>query len=251
MDAEASSPGASRRSSRSHATLLVTLKLPPHALQRALNPDSLPTTTPQQPLAADLRPPAAPSPFPLASSPPTVASSPAPTPTVPKKRGGKRKAVAPGVGVFSVVAGTGENGGASGAGTPAPATDKEKVKPGPKANPGGINAQLRALDRSGRPTRKWNKVPFLVKTCAGYTFYSTTWVAPGMLSRPFSTAIPLFFPFVGSSDLSLVSEDGIYQKMQVDGPSGDGTLNEGDMKMENDKPLEQDAAVAESNPVAA
>ena len=179
------SPGESHRGSRSHRTLVVTLKLPPRSLQLALNPDALfPTST----VTADAKAAAgiAASPFPLASSPPTIASSPAPTgPLPPKKRGGKRKAVAPGAGVFSLGQSAAENGGGSGAGTPAPTTEKEKAKPGPKANPGGINAQLRALDRTGRPARKWTKVPFPVKTCSGYTFYSTSWVTPQVGIGPY------------------------------------------------------------------
>lgn len=128
-----------------------------------------------------------------------MASSPAPGPTglsVPKKpRGtGKRSktGLGPGSGVFSLgneggagpVAGAGAGaggGGGSGAGTPVPTTEKERAKPGPKANPGGINAGLRALDRSGKPTRRWQKVPLPVRTCSGYTFLTTTWVSPGIL----------------------------------------------------------------------
>ena len=59
---------------------------------------------------------------------------------------------------------------------------KERAKPGPKANPGGINEKLRALDRSGKPTRRWTKVQYPVNTCSGYVFYTTTWVAPGTTS---------------------------------------------------------------------
>jgi len=193
MEVEPLSAGESRRSSRSHGTLLVTLRLPPRSLQLALTPDiSLPIST----LTVDAKSATgvAASPFPLASSPPTIASSPAPTgPLPPKKRGGKRKAVGPGAGVFSLAQTVPENGGGSGAGTPAPATEKEKVKSGPKANPGGINAQLRALDRTGRPTRKWTKVPFPVQTCSGYTFYSTTWVTPQTGIDPTWSFFPLLF----------------------------------------------------------
>ena len=40
-------------------------------------------------------------------------------------------------------------------------------KLGPKANQGAINAGLRALDRSGKPCRKWNKKPFQLKSFTG------------------------------------------------------------------------------------
>jgi INO80 complex subunit Ies4 len=187
MDPDPSSTSESRRSSRSHMSLIVRLKLPPRALAMASSTDQhlfLPTPEKSQPVA---------SPFPP-SSPPTMASSPAPGPTglsvLKKPRGaGKRSktGLGPGSGVFSLgnegAAGPGAGaggGGGSGAGTPAPATEKERAKPGPKANPGGINAGLRALDRSGKPTRRWQKVPFTVRTCSGYTFLTTTWVPPGI-----------------------------------------------------------------------
>lgn len=131
-----------------------------------------------------------------------MASSPAPGAFPPtKRRGGgggpgkrSKTGLAPGSGVFSITkdsssllgAGAGGGGGdpGSGAGTPAPTTtdQKERAKPGPKANPGGINAGLRALDRTGKRTRRWQRVQYPVKTCSGYTFYTTTWIAPGMIS---------------------------------------------------------------------
>ena len=156
-------------------TLIVTLKLPPRALARAISnhPSQhlLHTQQSDKPLGSSPLPP---------SSPPTIASSPAPAAAgIVKKRGGpgkRARPAAPGSGVFALNA---ETGGASGAGTPAPQPEKEKAKPGPKANPGGINAGLRALDRSGKPTRRWQKVPVPVRTISGYTFYSTGWSAPG------------------------------------------------------------------------
>ena len=46
-------------------------------------------------------------------------------------------------------------------------------KLGPKANQGAINAHLRALDRTGKPCRKWQKTGFRVKS-----FIGTTWEIP-------------------------------------------------------------------------
>ena len=46
-------------------------------------------------------------------------------------------------------------------------------KLGPKANQGAINAGLRALDRTGKPCRKWQKKEFRVKS-----FIGTTWELP-------------------------------------------------------------------------
>lgn len=69
----------------------------------------------------------------------------------------------------------GENGGsaAKGASTSIPAH-----KLGPKANQGAINAGLRALDRTGKPCRKWEKNGFRLKTFTGVTWELPTWRAP-------------------------------------------------------------------------
>jgi hypothetical protein len=233
MEPDPSSSTDSRRSSQSHTALIVRLKLPPRALAMASSTDShLPLPNPekgQQNIS---------SPFPP-SSPPTIASSPAPGAVAPqKKRGGpgkrSRPGLAPGSGVFSV---TNENGGGSGAGTPAPITEKERGKPGPKANPGGINAGLRALDRSGKPTRRWHRVQFPVKTCSGYTFYTTTWISPG------NTTI-----FRVKAD-GPVPGDGLYEeRMKTEGIENQWNGVEG---QENEKPYEQDVVMGDANAVVA
>lgn len=51
-------------------------------------------------------------------------------------------------------------------------------KLGPKANMGAINAGLRALDRSGKPCRKWNKGEFRLKTFTGVVWGVSRWTAP-------------------------------------------------------------------------
>ncbi|KIV82530.1 hypothetical protein PV11_04632 [Exophiala sideris] len=48
-------------------------------------------------------------------------------------------------------------------------------KLGPKANQGAINAGLRALDRSGKPCRKWIKKPFSVKSFTGVAWDLPSW----------------------------------------------------------------------------
>src|SRR5947207_7773990 len=233
MEGDPSSSTDSRRSSRSHMTLMVRLKLPPRALAMAGSTDAhVPLANPdkgQHHIA---------SPFPP-SSPPTLASSPAPgAAPLQKKRGGpgkrSRPGLAPGSGVFSV---TNENGGGSGAGTPAPTTEKERAKPGPKANPGGINAGLRALDRSGKPTRRWQKVQYPVKTCSGYTFYTTTWVAPGTI-KVYAVEVN-----------GLVPGDGLYEeRMKMEGTESQWNGVEG---REIEKPLEQDVVMGDANTVIA
>jgi hypothetical protein len=51
-------------------------------------------------------------------------------------------------------------------------------KLGPKANQGAINAGLRALDRSGKPCRKWERKAFQVKSFTGVVWQLPTWRAP-------------------------------------------------------------------------
>ncbi|KAB5554489.1 INO80 complex, subunit Ies4 [Coniochaeta sp. 2T2.1] len=51
-------------------------------------------------------------------------------------------------------------------------------KLGPKANQGAINAGLRALDRSGKPCRKWTKGGFTLKSFTGTVWDVSRWTAP-------------------------------------------------------------------------
>lgn len=51
-------------------------------------------------------------------------------------------------------------------------------KLGPKANQGAINAGLRALDRSGKPCRKWAKGGFRLKSFTGVMWEIHRWTAP-------------------------------------------------------------------------
>jgi hypothetical protein len=51
-------------------------------------------------------------------------------------------------------------------------------KPGPKANTGAINDKLRALDRSGKPCKKWAKAGFTLKSFTGVQWTVPTWAAP-------------------------------------------------------------------------
>ena len=59
-------------------------------------------------------------------------------------------------------------------------------KLGPKANQGAINAGLRALDRSGKPCRKWTKGGFTLKSFTGVVWEIPRWTAPPR-SRPESS----------------------------------------------------------------
>jgi hypothetical protein len=69
-------------------------------------------------------------------------------------------------------------------------TDKEGVaaparpnaaaahKLGPKANTGAINAGLRALDRTGKPCRKWERKGLQLKSFTGTVWGMSSWKAP-------------------------------------------------------------------------
>src|ERR1700712_3786888 len=48
----------------------------------------------------------------------------------------------------------------------------------PKANTGAINANLRALDRSGAPCRRWDLSGFRVKSFTGVVWGAEPWAAP-------------------------------------------------------------------------
>jgi len=58
-------------------------------------------------------------------------------------------------------------------------------KLGPKANQGIINAGLRALDRTGKPCRKWDKTGIRVKSFTGRVWDLPTWRTPS--SRAFGS----------------------------------------------------------------
>ena len=60
-------------------------------------------------------------------------------------------------------------------------------KLGPKANQGAINAGLRALDRSGKPCRKWTKGGFTLKSFTGVVWEIPRWTAPVKLAPEMST----------------------------------------------------------------
>lgn len=53
---------------------------------------------------------------------------------------------------------------------------------GPKANQGAINAGLRALDRSGKPCRKWERKTFTLKSFTGAGWTMPQWA--GLRNAP-------------------------------------------------------------------
>jgi len=59
----------------------------------------------------------------------------------------------------------------NGTGVVAPAAPKL----GPKANQGAINAHLRALDRTGKPCRKWQRQGFKLRSFTGVAWNLPSW----------------------------------------------------------------------------
>ncbi|KAK4121116.1 DUF1711-domain-containing protein [Parathielavia appendiculata] len=176
---------------------IVTIKVPPHKLRAIIDPDFVPEDTPakQSPAAAlnsgnenvsDSTPNSPPAGTPAAQS-----SSMGPPTEGPKKRGVKRSAgaAANGNGEPKIRGKPGpkkkqrlEDGTVEGGRGSVPAH-----KLGPKANQGAINAGLRALDRSGKPCRRWQKGGFTLKSFTGVVWEIPRWTAPPR-SRPESSA---------------------------------------------------------------
>ena len=74
----------------------------------------------------------------------------------------------------------GENGRLDGRTTAAKAAGfiASAHKLGPKANQGAINEKLRALDRTGKSCRKWQKTGFKIKSFTGRVWEVPSWRAP-------------------------------------------------------------------------
>ncbi|KAK9246290.1 INO80 complex subunit Ies4-domain-containing protein [Lipomyces tetrasporus] len=102
--------------------------------------------------------------------------------------------------------------GTNGASTPTassaqlPSHHAPHAKLGPKANQGSINAQLRALDRSGRPCRRWTKVPLELQSFTGWEWSVVTWYG-GPRESPAKSAID-----VNEGKESSVGSDSIEMK---------------------------------------
>ncbi|KAM7190720.1 INO80 complex subunit Ies4 domain containing protein [Naviculisporaceae sp. PSN 640] len=185
-------PAPSSPSKTSH---IVVLKVEPKRLRAIWDPASLKEDTP--PPKEESTPSAAPPATQNSngenasdSTPNTPgAGTPAPQPATmgppvegPKKKGPKRTAAA-----------LGANGEPKPRGKPGPKKKQRledgSIEPsgrgglsahklGPKANQGAINAGLRALDRSGKPCRKWTKGSFKVKSFTGVVWEIPRWTAP-------------------------------------------------------------------------
>ncbi|KAF2180408.1 hypothetical protein K469DRAFT_714790 [Zopfia rhizophila CBS 207.26] len=90
-------------------------------------------------------------------------------------------------------------------------------KLGPKANQGAINAGLRALDRSGKPCRKWEKRGFQVKSFTGVQWTVPTWRAPKR-STVFTEDVKS--DTTGSSDAKVKDESSAISERSNGGDAG-------------------------------
>ncbi|KAH8670901.1 INO80 complex, subunit Ies4 [Xylariales sp. PMI_506] len=187
---------ADRRKSAGKPSLLTTLKVTPILLRKLLDPSSVKEESPakespETPATMSVENAAAPSNGDNASEStpgtPTAVGTPSQTSMGPPVDGAKKKGVkrsAPGAnGTEPKVRGkpgpkkkprledgTIDPNGRSGAGA--------YHKLGPKANQGAINAGLRALDRSGKPCRRWAKGGFKLKSFTGVGWEIPRWTAP-------------------------------------------------------------------------
>ncbi|KAL8903545.1 MAG: hypothetical protein Q9207_003850 [Kuettlingeria erythrocarpa] len=202
-------PSSSRTTKGSKASRVVCLKLPSKALARFAQhtPDSAPSPTPLKKLTPDAStttppaeearpvldkaPPSSPpaettsssTPQPPSKDPTGKVTAKASSPKTGSKRGlgaavdGTKARARPGPKKKSKLDdANGDNTGSAVKGSSGNAIPAHKL--GPKANQGAINAGLRALDRTGKPCRKWQKSGFRLKTFTGVPWEIPSWRAP-------------------------------------------------------------------------
>ncbi|KAK8069574.1 hypothetical protein PG994_006190 [Apiospora phragmitis] len=177
-----------RRKSGGKPTLISTLKVSPNSLRKIIAPSEFKEESPSRNLQLH-RPRDAPAP-PAAvngdnafeSNPGTPAQVPMGPPTDgPKKKGVKRSAPGANGNEPKIRGKPGpkkkprlEDGSID----PSSRAGGAYHKLGPKANQGAINAGLRALDRSGKPCRRWAKGGFRLKSFTGVLWEVPRWTAP-------------------------------------------------------------------------
>ena len=111
----------------------------------------------------------------------------------------------------------------SGDNTTKPANPVPAHKLGPKANTGAINAGLRALDRSGKPCRKWERKGVQIKSFTGMMWGMPSWKAP---TRDASFAGDVKSDSTGSSEAKPVGSSALpseHSNSGIDG--GDAMMN--------------------------
>ena len=92
-------------------------------------------------------------------------------------------------------------------------------KLGPKANTGAINDKLRALDRSGKPCKRWAKAGFTLKSFTGVQWAVPAWSAPRTftLDTPTNTG-------TNSENASVTDISPPDDKMQPDPPASSAAV---------------------------
>ncbi|CAM1500747.1 Fc.00g099090.m01.CDS01 [Cosmosporella sp. VM-42] len=224
-----------RKSSSSKPTLLVMLNVSPSKLRELLNPESVKEESPVKETKETKDSPANSTPLPPPSAngdnasdsntaTPVPDGTPAPSIMGPPTEGPKKK------GVKRAANGT-IDGIPKPRGKPGP-----KKKPrledgtidhttsanrpagghklGPKANQGAINAGLRALDRSGKPCRKWAKGGFRLKSFTGVMWEIPRWTAPNKKG-----------PESGTEDSTVPSADSSSKENKENGQEGNSASN--------------------------
>ncbi|GAB7356068.1 hypothetical protein MBLNU459_g6684t1 [Dothideomycetes sp. NU459] len=112
-------------------------------------------------------------------------------------------------------------------------------KLGPKANTGAINAGLRALDRSGKPCRRWERRGFSLKSIAGVSWEVGTWSAPSKDGSNFSGDVKSESSESGETKVHMESS-AVSDRSNGDG-DGDG---DGDVTMQHSNGIESSPAPA-------
>jgi len=193
----------SRRKSSGKPTLIVNLPVEPSKLREILQIDDSPAPDSEdvkQSSSPDSTPAASTQPAPAATAngesasdsnaaTPQAEGTPAPGSMGPPADGPKKK----GVKRSAANANGTPDGAPKQKGKPGPkkkprledgtidhssAAKAAAHKLGPKANQGAINAGLRALDRSGKPCRRWARGSFKLKTFTGVQWEIPRWTAP-------------------------------------------------------------------------
>ncbi|KAK7431683.1 hypothetical protein QQZ08_001620 [Neonectria magnoliae] len=236
-----------RRKSSTKPALLVTLNLAPAKLRGLLSPESLSVKeeSPEKDVKETIDSPApdaaAAQPTPSASNGDNASDSNAATPAAegtngegtpapavmgpptegPKKKGVKRSAANANGTIDGVPKPRGkpgpkkkprlEDGTIDHTGA---AKGGAGHKLGPKANQGAINAGLRALDRSGKPCRKWAKGGFTLKSFTGVVWEIPRWTAPQKNGPESST-----------EDSTAPSADSSSKENKVNGQEGNSVNN--------------------------
>ncbi|KAG4031826.1 hypothetical protein MFRU_008g01850 [Monilinia fructicola] len=196
-----SAPRRKSSGPKEKSTMIITLKLSPEKLRgvgqpltkddspskesTSTIPSTLPVATSQNGDAPSESNPDTPAPNGTATPVPSL--MPPPKEAIKKKAGVKRSSTAA-LGSETTPRVRGKPGPKKRArlddgtidptGTNLRASNNGGHKLGPKANQGAINAGLRALDRSGKPCRKWEKRSFIIKTFTGIPIEIPRWRAP-------------------------------------------------------------------------